>query len=176
MKTWRRIKNEIAYLVGTGHGLDKINGANLMIYLTNIKDAKFTWEEKKALLHFLKQSSEMKKEDMAQFELSQNECDVFKLSQTPISQTKYNEEWDVERFTLAIPRIKKVEEEDGFYYTTSTDNTVDIYDEDYDRNLYDHLIKNFGPHWAAVKAGLRGWYYQLKDEGVEGFDRNPTNF
>ena len=163
-------------LVGSGHGLDKTNGANILKYLLNIKDAKFTWEEKKVLCYFFSESAKIKKSDMENFGLTQNECNVFKLSQMPHSYTEWDEHWNVVRFSLYIPRIRKVEEEDGFFFTTSEDNSVDLYDEVYDIGEYDKLLNQFGPHWAALKAGLRGWYYQLGREGVKGFERKPTNF
>ena len=176
MKTWRKIMEKFNTLVGSGHGLDKMNGANILKYLLNAKDGKFTWEEKLVLNHFFSQSVDMKNEDMLKFNLSQNECDCFKLSQMPISYAEWDENWNVIRFTLYMPRIKKIETENGFYFDTEKDGSVDLYDEIYDSGEYSKLLKHFNPHWAALKAGLRGWYHQLKDEGVKGFERKPTNF
>lgn len=176
MKKWRKIMRNFYQLLGTGHGLDKINGGNIIKYLLNSKDGKFTWEEKRVLNHFFSESVEMKEEDMKKYNLSQNECDCFKLSQMPISYAEWGENWNVIRFTLYMPRIKKRETTDGFYFDTSLDNSVDLYDKIYDEETYRSLLKTFNPHWAALKACLRGWYNQFRREGVEGFERKPTNF
>ena len=177
MKTWRRIKRNFEELVGNT-GLDKLNGANIIKYVLNLKDGRFTWEEKKVLNHLFSQMIGMKTEDMNKFNLTQNECDVFRLSQVPTSYAKWDEDWNVTEFILYMPRIEKVEYEDGtFYFKTDDDYTV-LFDEDcdYDRTQYGKLIRSFGPHWSAVKAGLRGWYLKFREDGLEGFERKPTNF
>ena len=176
MKTWSKIEREFEYLLGTAHGMDKVNGASLRKYFLNPEDGKFTWEEKRVILYLLQESSEMKKSDMKLYDLTQNECDVFGLSQIPITYAEWDENWNIVRFTIYVNRIIKVEDEDGFHYETRQDSSLDIYDDMYDGEEYEKLVGKFGPHWSAVKAGLRGWYLQYQREGVKGFERKPTNF
>lgn len=121
-------------------------------YFLNPRDAKLTWEEKKALLHLFEYMVEKA------------------IPETNISSgIQFDEDTpgDVEYFCLGYRIGEEIDDWKNIYifnyYSGSSDK---LYVED--------LVKKHGSHWGAFKAGLRGWYDYMLLTGLT--DRVPTNY
>ena len=74
---------------------------------------------------------------------------------------------DVDHFTIWA---KDIDKNIGYI------DVFNYYDREDDIKHFYALHKKFGSHWASVKAGLRGIYYQKHLAGEKGFERKPTNW
>ena len=125
-------------------------------YFLNLRDAKLTWEERKALLHLFeyiveKASPQTNIFSGVQFDLdTPGEVEYFMLSFRPEG---YNpDDWD------------DYEDIFVFNYYTGT----------HDKLYIEELSKKYGAHWGSFKAGLRGWYDYMLVTGLA--TRVPTNY
>ena len=123
-------------------------------YFFNFRDARLTWEEKKALLHVF-------------------EYIVEKAS--PLANVSSGIQFDedtpgeVEYFCLNYG----VREECG--YDSDTIYVFDCYrDDTSDKYYVEELSNKYGSHWGSFKAGLRGWYDYMLVTGLA--TRKPTNY
>ena len=125
-------------------------------YFLNLKDAKLTWEEKKALLHLFeyivgKADPETNISSGIQFdEDTPGEVEYFCLNFRPQGHDPDN--WSDFK-TLYVFN----------YYTGS-----------FDKYYVEGLVKKHGAHWGSFKAGLRGWYDYMLSSGLA--TRVPTNY
>lgn len=126
-------------------------------YFLNLRDARLTWEERKALLYLFEQIVE---EAASQT----NVCSGVQFDlDTP---------GEVEYFTLSF-------RPEG-YNPDDWDDYTDIYvfnyyrDDTSDKFYIEELSKKHGAHWGSFKAGLRGWYDHLLKIGRE--TRKPTSY
>lgn len=124
-------------------------------YFLNLRDAKLTWEERKALLHIFKSIVE----------------DASPLTNITSGIQFDQETGEVEYFTLNF-RPKGYNPDDWNSW-----NSIDVfnyYEGDTDKYYIEDLSKRYGTHWGSFKAGLRGWYDHLLKIGRE--TRIPTNY
>jgi hypothetical protein len=126
-------------------------------YFLNLKDAKLTWEEKKALLHIFEIIA-------ANASPSTNICSGIQFDlDTP---------GEVEYFSLGF-------RPEG-YNPDDWNDYEDLYifnyylDDRSDKYYIEDLSKRYGAHWGSFKAGLRGWYDHLLKIGRE--TRIPTSY
>lgn len=125
-------------------------------YFLNLRDAKLTWEERKALLYIFKQIVEVAAPQTnicsgVQFDLDiPGEVEYFCLNFRP---EDFNEDdWDDWGTTYVFN-----------YYTASNG-----------KHYVEDLSKRYGAHWGSFKAGLRGWYDYMLLAGI--VNRQPTNY
>lgn len=122
-------------------------------YFMNSKDAKLTWEEKKALLHIF-------------------EIIVEKAS--PLANISSGIQFDedipgeVGYFCLNYGVRTDIGYDSDFIYIF---NYYGGYTDEY---YVENLSKRYGAHWGSFKAGLRSWYDYLLNTGKE--TRKPTNY
>ena len=146
-----KIKSEIKKLMKTfGKGekvLDKL-------YTFNFPHAKFTWEEKRALLWLLKTRVFDEPETVYTMWL----CSYWEDGIWGIEQEYHNPE-------------------DGFGADDSYYAEILDLDDPVARSYYDELLwETKSDHWSQFKGGLRAVYVENHLKGVEGFDRKPNNF
>ncbi len=125
-------------------------------YFLNLRDAKLTWEERKALLYIFKEIVEeaAPQTDInsgVQFDLDiPGEVEYFSLNYRPVD---YNEDdWD-DWGTIYIFN----------YYNASNG-----------KHYVEDLSKRYGAHWGSFKAGLRAWYDHMLLTGLA--TRIPTSY
>lgn len=125
-------------------------------YFLNLRDARLTWEERKALLYLFEQIVEeaAPQTDICsgiQFDLdTPGEVEYFCLNFRP---EDFNEDdWD-DWGTMYIFN----------YYNVSNG-----------KHYVEELSKKHGAHWGSFKAGLRGWYDYMLLAGLA--DRQPTSY
>lgn len=125
-------------------------------YFMNLKDAKLTWEEKKALLHL--------------FEYIVSEADP----QTNISSgVQFDEDTpgEVEYFCLYFSPLGYDPDNWSDFRTIYVFN---YYTGTHDKYYIEDLSKRYGAHWGSFKAGLRAWYDHMLLKGEA--DRKPTSY
>ena len=125
-------------------------------YFLNLRDARLTWEERKALLYIFKYIVEKAAPQTnicsgVQFDLDiPGEVEYFSLGFRPEG---YNpDDWD--------------DYEDLYIFNYYTVSNEKYYVED--------LAKKHGSHWGSFKAGLRAWYDYMLLAGLA--ERKPTNY
>ena len=146
-----KIKTEIKKLMKTfGKGqrvLDKT-------YTFNFPHAKFTWEEKRALLWFLKTKVfEIPEKVYTMWLGSYWDDGVWGIEQVyyhPEDDFDEEESYCVEIVDLDDPVVRSYADE--LFWTTES------------------------AHWSQLKGGLRAVYSENYLNGVEGFERKPNNF
>lgn len=120
-------------------------------YFLNLRDAKLTWEERKALLYLFEHiclDATPKTEIFSGIEFDEDtpgEVEYFCL---------YYEADDYEDYRQLYV----------FNYYTGT----------HDKYYVEDLVKKYGSHWGSFKAGLRAWYDHMLLKGEA--DRKPTNY
>lgn len=147
-----KIKSEIKKLMKLFNERQRVLD---LTYTFNFPHAKYTWEEKRALLWLLKTKV---------FDLPEEE--VYTMWLGSYWEDNY---WGIEQ-VYYHPEDDFGEEES--YYAEILD-----LDDPVARSYYDELLwENKSDHWSQIKGGLRAVYVENHLKGVEGFDRKPTNF
>ena len=121
-------------------------------YFLNPRDAKLTWEEKKALLHLFEYMVEKA------------------IPETNISSgIQFDEDTpgDVEYFCLGYRIGEEIDDWKNIY-------VFNYYTGTHDKFYVENLSKRYGSHWGSFKAGLRGWYDYMLLAGL--VNRKPTNY
>ena len=146
-----KIKTEIKKLINF---FGKGNRVLDRIYTFNFPHAKYTWEEKKALLWLLKT----------------------KLFETPekVVTMWLGSYWGDDTWGI-IQEYHRPEDDFGAMEDYSSD-ILDLDDpvaRSYSEELYFRIKSD---HWSQIKGGLRSVYVDNHLKGVSGFERKPTNF
>lgn len=147
-----KIKSEIKKLMKTfgedGRILDRI-------YTFNFSHAKFTWEEKRALLWNLKTK-------------------VFEAPEKVYTMW-LGSYWDEDSW--GIHQVYYHPEDDGPWETNDYYKEIlDLSDPVARSYTEDLFFKTKSDHWSQIKGGLRSVYVDNHLKGVRGFERKPTNF
>ena len=150
-----KIKTEIKKLMKTfgkgGRVLDRI-------YTFNFPHAKFTWEEKRALLWLLKTKV---------FETPEKVYTTW-LGSYWGGDSSWDS-WGIEQ-EYHHPEDEPCEEINS-YYSDILDFSIPII-----KRYTDLMVYYVGHHWGLIRGGLRGVYVINHLNNVEGFERKPTNF
>ena len=124
------------------------------IYTFNFPHAKFTWEEKRALLWLLK-------------------IRVFENPEKVVTM-RLGSYWD--DYSWGIVQEYHHPEDDFGEVKKYYEDILDLDDpvaRSYSEDLY---FKIKSDHWSQIKGGLRSVYVDNHLKGVSEFERKPTNF